>query len=82
MFLPKFQYSSAFGPLQIAQSLTLQKKIDYMDQSLLTMFRQSGTSMNLYKLNFILLRSNKMQQYAGVYLLQNYSTCFGRLSHP
>jgi len=23
-----------------------------------------------------------MQQYAGVYLLQNYSTCFGRLSHP
>ena len=23
-----------------------------------------------------------MQQYEGVYLLQNYSTCFGRLSHP
>ena len=23
-----------------------------------------------------------MQQYAGVYLLQNYSTCFGCLSHP
>ena len=23
-----------------------------------------------------------MQQYAGVYLLQNYSTCFGFLSHP
>ena len=23
-----------------------------------------------------------MQQYAGVYLLQNYSTCFGSLSHP
>ena len=22
-----------------------------------------------------------MQQYAGLYLLQNYSTCFGRLSH-
>ena len=31
---------------------------------------------------FILIRSNKMQQYAGVYLLQNYSTCFGCLSHP
>ena len=29
----------------------------------------------------ILLRSNEMQQYAGVYLLQNYSTCFGCLSH-
>ena len=23
-----------------------------------------------------------MQQYAGIYLLQNYSTCFGYLSHP
>ena len=23
-----------------------------------------------------------MQQYAGVYLLQNYSTCLGCLSHP
>ena len=23
-----------------------------------------------------------MQQYAGVYLLQNYSACFGCLSHP
>ena len=23
-----------------------------------------------------------MQQYAGIYLLQNYSTCFGGPSHP
>ena len=30
----------------------------------------------------ILIRSNEMQQSAGVYLLQNYSTCFGCLSHP
>jgi len=30
----------------------------------------------------ILIRSNKMLQYAGIYLLQNYSTCFGCLSHP
>ena len=29
-----------------------------------------------------LITPNEMQQYAGVYLLQNYSTCFGRLSHP
>ena len=29
----------------------------------------------------ILIRSNEMQQYAGAYLLQNYSTCFGCLSH-
>ena len=28
------------------------------------------------------MRSNEMQQYAGVYLLQNYSTRFGCLSHP
>ena len=32
--------------------------------------------------NSTLIRSNKMQQYAGVYLLQNYSTCFGCPSHP
>ena len=31
---------------------------------------------------YILIRSNDMQQYAGVYLLQNCSTCFGCLSHP
>ena len=30
----------------------------------------------------ILIISNELQQYAGVYLLQNYSTCFGCLSHP
>ena len=30
----------------------------------------------------ILIRSSEMQQYAGVYLLHNYSTCFGCLSHP
>ena len=30
----------------------------------------------------ILIRANEMQQYAGVYLLQNYSACFGCLSHP
>ena len=28
------------------------------------------------------LHINKMQQYAGIYLLQNYSTCFGCPSHP
>ena len=32
--------------------------------------------------NSILIRSNKMQQYAGIYLLKNYSTCFGCPSHP
>jgi len=32
--------------------------------------------------NFILISSNKMQQYAGIYLLQNHSTCFGCPLHP
>ena len=30
----------------------------------------------------ILIIAKEMQQYAGVYLLQNYSTCFGCPSHP
>jgi len=29
-----------------------------------------------------LIRYNKMQQYAGIYLLQGHSTCFGCPSHP
>ena len=29
-----------------------------------------------------LKKSNKMQQYADIYLLVNYSTCFGRPSRP
>ena len=32
--------------------------------------------------NSILVRSNKMQRYAGIYLLQNHSKCFGCPSHP
>ena len=32
--------------------------------------------------NSILIRSNQMQQYAGIYLLQNHSTCLGCPSHP
>jgi hypothetical protein len=31
--------------------------------------------------NSLLIRSNKMQQYAGIYLLQNHSTYFGCPSH-
>jgi len=30
----------------------------------------------------MLIRSNKMQQYAGIYLLQIYFTCFGCPWHP
>ena len=31
--------------------------------------------------NYILIRSDKMKQYGGIYLLQFYSTCFGFPSH-
>ena len=33
-------------------------------------------------LNFRLKKSNEVQQYADIYLLLNYSTCFGRPSRP
>ena len=39
-------------------------------------------SINQWAIYLILIRSNEMQQYAGVYLLQNHTTCFGCLSHP
>ena len=55
MFLLKFRNSRAFGLLQVAQSLALQKEIDYMDQAVLTIFRQSGYSMNLHKLILIVV---------------------------
>ena len=31
---------------------------------------------------YILIRSNKIQQYSRIYILQNYSTCFWCPSHP
>ena len=37
---------------------------------------------SLETLRNVLIRSNKMQQYAGIYWLQVYSTCFGRPSRP
>jgi hypothetical protein len=50
MLMLKSQNSSAFEQLQVAQSLGLQKKkIEYMDQSVLAVFRYSGISMNLHK---------------------------------
>ena len=46
---------------------------------------ENSESLNLIKTHYftlhILIKSNELQQYAGVYLLQNYSTCFGCLSH-
>jgi len=33
-------------------------------------------------IDIYIIRSNKMQQYAGIYLLQNYSTWIGCPSHP
>ena len=56
-----------------------------------TFMNSSGKSKTAMFVNFILgsmhrnsilIRSNKLQQYAGIYLLQNHSTCFGCPSHP
>ena len=41
-----------------------------------------GALQQHLKLTKILIRSNKLKQYAGIYLLQIYSTCFGCPSHP
>jgi len=46
--------------------------------SVLTEFYIHGSVQS----DYILMKSNEMQQYAGVYLLQNYSTCFGCLPNP
>jgi len=43
---------------------------------------QTSWEVSKYKWKYILIRSNKMQQYAGIYLPQNYSTWFGHPSHP
>jgi len=42
---------------------------------------QDPIQSNVDSLNNILIRSNKLQQYPGIYLLQNYSTRFGCPSH-
>ena len=39
-------------------------------------------SVRIYKIYSRLKKSNKMQQYADIYLLLNYSTCFGRPLRP
>ena len=48
------------------------------------MFLGEDKTLQSCKFGFsgILIISNEMQQYAGVYSLRNYSTCFGCLSHP
>jgi len=48
---------------------------------MMQMFQEFYIHGSVYR-DSILIRSNEMEQYAGVYLLQNYSICFGCLSHP
>jgi len=55
-----------------------------------TYFLSYGVLLSFYKFyirgsvhrNSRLKKSNEMQQYADIYLLLNYSTCFGRPSRP
>jgi len=46
-----------------------------------TLFIKFYICSSVYR-NSMLKKSNKMQQYADIYLLLNYSTCFGRPSRP
>jgi len=61
-------------------------KIHPVGAELLDADRQTDSNNELYihgsvHRDSIVIRSNKIQQYAGVYLLQIYTTCFGCLSH-
>ena len=55
----------------------------FIDVVQLPVLSEQAVCLSTFKLfHFILIRSNKMQQYAGIYLLQNHSTCFVCPSHP
>ena len=54
---------------------------DIHNTARLYVLRHGLSADNMNTINGI-IRSNSMQQYAGIYLLQNHSTCFGRPSHP
>ena len=56
------------------KNLTIFRTIYYGLDTLTNKWTQRNTILKI--------TSNKMQQYAGIYLLQNHSTCFGCLSHP
>jgi len=56
----------------------LEKHIHHRNERFIKEFYSHGSVHH----NSILISYNKMQQYAGIYLLQNYSTCFGCPSHP
>ena len=58
--------------------ISLNKLWEEYFQHISIFIRQGGKIMCIRYINKI----NEMQQYAGVYLLQIYSTCFGCLSHP
>ena len=75
-----FQYTSAI----ITTGYVEQKRLTGIDDmsiagvQKLSIFYIRGS----VHLNSRLKKSNKLQQYADVYLLLNYSTCFGRPSRP
>jgi hypothetical protein len=57
-------------------------KLLYMFRVSIAEFTLESNFLGRLNKTTILIRSNEMQQYADVYLRQNYSTCFGRLSRP
>ena len=60
------------------KSYTLTRKLNIDQDTIVLQFYIHGSVHR----DSILIRSNKMQQYAGIYLLQINSTCFGCPSHP
>jgi len=73
---PRLQYMPT-EPSQTQKSdLWARNKEQISQTSLLTTLSSFYIHGSMHR-NSILIRSNKKQQYAGIYLLQNYSTCFG-----
>jgi hypothetical protein len=70
--LQYLNFSSAYKTLQVMSLAPVNIR-------LLELRIRSVTPTLLY---FMSIRSNRMQQHAGIYLLQNNSTCFGCPSHP
>ena len=67
------------GPLRGTMFLKNVNKIHYMQYCATEL---AYCILDVMFINSILIRSNKIQQCAGIYLLQNYSTCSGCSSHP
>ena len=83
LVLCKFDRRSVSG-INVQEMLIISVSEDGMQRQSASMYTYLYLKWNLTSnINvYILIRSNKVQQYAGIYLMQVYSTCFGRPSRP